>query len=185
MGAPRQLFTTIKRLFGRTSLTQAEVDAINAALLATDIDPAHRNISSAGLALIKRSEGLKLKAYRDVAGVWTIGYGHTGPDVKAGLVITEAQADALLRLDLASAEQAAMRLAPSATQGQFDALVSFIYNLGEGRLARSTLLKRHNAGDFAGAAGEFSKWVYADGRKYPGLVNRRAEEAALYLGRAA
>lgn len=146
-----------------------------------------RFLSDAGLDHIKRSEGLRIKAYPDPASggdPWTIGYGSTGPDVKPGLVITEAQAEERLRRDVVRFEDAVRRLAPSTTQGQFDALVSFAFNLGAGNLEKSTLLRKHNAGDFAGAADEFGKWTLAAGKQMPGLVRRRADEAAIYRGKA-
>lgn len=141
-----------------------------------------RRISDQGLAAIKQHEGLVLTAYPDPATggePWTIGYGHTG-GVRRGDRITEAQADAFLRSDIARFEAAVNRLAPTTTQGQFDALVSFAFNLGEKALADSTLLRLHNAGDHAGAKAQFGRWVNAAGKQMPGLVRRRAAEAALY-----
>jgi lysozyme len=137
--------------------------------------------SSAGLALTKSFEGLRLTAYQDAGGVWTIGYGHTGPDVKPGQTITEAEATELLLADL----QTAVRCVNGAvrvplTQGQFDALVDFAYNAGRGNLLHSTLLRSVNAGDFAGAEAQFGLWVHAGGKVEPGLVRRRAAEAALF-----
>lgn len=139
-----------------------------------------RRISVYGLALIKQFEGCELRAYRDPVGVLTIGYGHTGPDVKPGMTITQDQADALLRKDVARFEKAVAGMAKVATDNQFDALVSFAYNLGEEALRRSTLLRKHNEGDYAGAKAEFARWVNAGGKKLNGLVKRRAEEAELY-----
>lgn len=139
-----------------------------------------KHINDAGLDLIKQFEGLELTAYRDSVGVLTIGYGHTGPDVKEGMKITEAQADALLREDVTEAEDAVSRLCPVTTDNQFSALVSFTFNLGEGNLASSTLRAKHNAGDYAGAQAEFGRWVYAGGVKLNGLVKRRDAEAELY-----
>jgi lysozyme len=139
------------------------------------------NPSPACFALIRASEGCVLKSYRDNGGVLTCGWGHTGPDVREGETITPEQAEQLLEADAAKAGAAVCRLAPKTTQGQFDALTDFVFNLGVGALAGSTLLHKHNAGDFAGAAAEFGKWVYAADRILPGLVKRRAAEAALYL----
>ena len=143
---------------------------------------ADRTISERGLSLIKEFEGLRLTAYPDPGSggePWTIGYGHT-KGVKPGQRITEAEADAFLREDVARFEAAVNRLAPATTQAQFDALVSFAFNVGEGALGGSTLLKKHNAGDHAGARREFGRWVNAAGRRMAGLVRRRAAEAALY-----
>ena len=139
-----------------------------------------RHIGPKGLALIKRSEGLRLKAYRCPADVPTIGYGSTGPHVRMGMTITEAEAEALLRKDLERFERGVVAMAGDMTPGQFSALVSFAFNLGLGALQKSTLLKKHLAGDHAGAAAEFAKWVNAGGKTLPGLVTRRADEADLY-----
>lgn len=178
------LFDAIRKIKG-SPLTQADVDAINSAL-GSPVGPTpqagQKHIGSAGLALIKEFEGLRLNAYPDPATGGepiTIGYGHTG-GVKLGTVINEAVAEQFLRADLARFEAAVSRLAPKTTQGQFDALVSFAFNLGEGNLASSTLIKKHNAGDYAGAAREFDKWSNANGKRMTGLVRRRAAESALY-----
>lgn len=138
-------------------------------------------VARAAIQLIKDGEGLRLRAYPDTGGVWTIGYGHTGADVKPGLVISMAQANDLFTVDLAEAATATHYLFPKATTNQFSALVSFVFNLGQGQVGKSTLRKLHNAGDFASAAKEFDKWVHDNGRKLPGLVKRRAAEKALYL----
>ena len=140
-------------------------------------------ISKAGLDLIKQFEGLHLKAYRCPAGVPTIGYGHTA-GVAMGQTITQQQADDYLRRDVRQFERAVSRLVSvPLTQGQFDALVSFAFNLGEGALAQSTLLRLLNAGDYAGAAAQFDRWNKAGGRVLPGLVRRRAAERALFEAR--
>jgi lysozyme len=138
-------------------------------------------ISQRGIDLIKRFEGLRLKAYLCPASVWTIGYGSTGPHVREGMAISERDAEDLLRSDLRRFEQGVAKLAPDCSQGQFDALVSFAFNLGLGALRKSTLLRKHKAGDHAGAAAEFRKWVMAGGVRLKGLVRRRAAERDLYL----
>ncbi len=138
-------------------------------------------ISQRGLELIKGFEGLRLKSYLCPANVWTIGYGSTGPHVREGMVISERDAEDLLRSDLRRFEQGVAKFAPDCSEGQFDALVSFAFNLGLGALARSTLIKKHKAGDHQGAAAEFRKWVMAGGVKLNGLVRRRAAERDLYL----
>ncbi len=138
-------------------------------------------ISQRGLELIKGFEGLRLKSYLCPANVWTIGYGSTGLHVREGMVISERDAEDLLRTDLRRFEQGVAKLAPHCSPGQFDALVSFAFNLGLGALARSTLLRKHKAGDHPGAAAEFRKWVMAGGVKLNGLVRRRAAERNLYL----
>lgn len=137
--------------------------------------------SNNGINLIKRFEGLRLEAYRDSVSIPTIGYGHTH-GVKMGDVITGAQADAFLREDLQVAELTInTNVKVKLTQGQFDALASFVFNLGLGNFVKSTLLKKLNTGDYAGAADEFGKWVNAGGKKLPGLVKRRAAEREVFL----
>lgn len=143
-------------------------------------------ISDDGMALIKRFEGLRLQAYQDSVGVWTIGYGWTRPiagrKVGAGMTIDAATAERLLVRGVAQFEQGVeRRVAVTITQGQFDALVSFAYNLGLRALENSTLLRRLNAGDRQGAADEFGRWVNAGGARLDGLVARRAAERALFL----
>lgn len=138
-------------------------------------------VSNNGINLIKRFEGLELKAYKDSVGILTIGYGHTHA-VKAGDVITGEQADAFLREDLQVAELTInTNVKVKLTQGQFDALTSFVFNLGSGNFVKSTLIRKLNAGDYAGAADEFGKWVNAGGKKLPGLVKRRAAEREVFL----
>ena len=137
-------------------------------------------LSPAGLSLIKRFEGLRTRAYLCPAGVWTIGYGSTGPHVAEGLVISEAQAEAMLRSDLVRFEEAVRRHALPATQSQYDALVSFAFNVGVDAFARSTLLRRHRSGDFASAACQFARWDKVRGRVVTGLARRRAAERTLY-----
>lgn len=137
--------------------------------------------SQAGVNLIKSFEGCRLTAYQDSAGVWTIGYGHTS-GVKKGMTITEAQAEAYLKGDLGTAENAVNgKVTYSIKQNQFDALVSFTYNVGSGNFGSSTLLKKLNQGDITGAANEFDKWNKAGGQVLEGLVRRRAAEKAMFL----
>ena len=139
-----------------------------------------RRISQRGLELIKSFEGLRLTAYLCPAGVPTVGYGSTGPHVRLSMKITEAEAEKLLREDLDRFERAISRLAPNATQGQHDAMVSLAFNVGAAAIEKSTLLRKHNAGDYAVAAAEFAKWNKAGGRELTGLTRRRAAEAELY-----
>lgn len=143
--------------------------------------------SPKGIALIKSAEGLRLKAYPDpgTGGLpWTIGYGST-LGVTRTMVITAEQAEQMLAVDLARFERAVERLVEvPINQGQFDALVSFAYNVGEGNFAKSTLLRKLNAGDNQGAAEQFGRWVNAAGKVLQGLVKRRAAERALFLGAA-
>lgn len=137
--------------------------------------------NQAGLNLIKEFEGLCLHAYQDVVGVWTIGYGHTGPEVKEGLAITEHDAEQLLRGDLLRFESGvAAAVDVPLNENQFSALVSFSYNLGLGSLQKSTLLSQLNEGNHEGAAEQFPLWDKAGGRSLPGLHKRRLAEKALF-----
>ncbi|MBR8502031.1 lysozyme [Enterobacter asburiae] len=142
--------------------------------------------SDKGIALIKQFEGCKLTAYQDSVGVWTIGYGWTQPvdgkPIRAGMTIKQETAERLLKTGLVSYEIDVSRLVKvSLTQGQFDALVSFTYNLGARSLSTSTLLRKLNAGDYAGAADEFLRWNKAGGKVLNGLTRRREAELALFL----
>ncbi|HAS0881964.1 TPA: lysozyme [Enterobacter roggenkampii] len=142
--------------------------------------------SDKGIALIKQFEGCKLTAYQDSVGVWTIGYGWTqhvdGKPIRAGMTIKQETAERLLKTGLVSYESDVSRLVKvGLTQGQFDALVSFTYNLGARSLSTSTLLRKLNAGDYAGAADEFLHWNKAGGKVLNGLTRRREAERALFL----
>lgn len=131
------------------------------------------------LDLIRRFEGLRLRAYLCPAGVPTIGYGATGPGVRIGITWTQEQADTRLAMDASVFTAAAAKLCPGQRDGNLAALADFAYNLGATRLAGSTLRRKINAGDIAGARVEFMKWVRGGGRVLPGLVLRRSAEAAL------
>ena len=133
-----------------------------------------------GIALIKEFEGCKFTAYADGAGVWTLGHGHTG-GVKDGDTCDQAQADAWLVADVATAERCVSQACAVLTQNQFDALVSFTYNLGCGNLRASTLLKLVNAGSTELAADEFPKWNLVAGKPSDGLTRRRNAERELFL----
>ena len=138
-------------------------------------------ISQTGIDLIKSFEGCSLKAYRCPANVLTIGYGHTG-GVKEGQVITQQEAERLLRVDLGSYEAAVNKYVKTViNQNQFDALVSFAYNCGCGALQKSTLLKLLNKGDYRSAADQFYLWNKGGGQVLKGLVRRRAAEKELFL----
>lgn len=149
-------------------------------------DPATRQINPAGLELVQHFEGLFLKAYKDPVGIYTIGWGHTGlthkdGTVYAGRVITRAEAEALLARDLAIfGKRVSEAVKVPLNDNQFAALVSFDFNTGG--LLKSTLLKRLNAGDFAGAADEFLRWDKAGGKVLAGLTRRRKSERNLFLG---
>ena len=137
--------------------------------------------SPKGIALIKEFEGLRLKAYKCPGGVWTIGYGHTA-GVKPGMVISEAQAEEYLMADLIAFEKHLNGLGLALNQNQFDALVSFIYNVGTGNFSSSTLLRKVRANPLDNSImDEFLRWVYSKGRVLPGLQRRRLAEMKLYF----
>jgi lysozyme len=129
--------------------------------------------------LTEASEGCRLKAYQDTGGVWTIGYGHTS-GVRSGQVITFPLAVTLLKHDMQSAANFVNSHALPCTQGQFDALTDFVFNVGPGQFLSSHLLKYHKTGEHEKAAAEFPKWKYDNGKIEPGLVTRRAAERSLY-----
>jgi lysozyme len=178
----KALFDVVRAIKG-APLSQADVDAINAALAPTAPAPGKR-VSSAGIALIHSFESCKLTAYPDPGSVdgkpWTIGWGSTGPGIAKGVVWTQKQADDRFAADLGRFEKAVALMAPVTTQNQFDALVSFAYNVGLAALNDSTLLRFHKAGDYAAAKLQFGRWDKNDGKVMKGLTRRRAAEAALY-----
>lgn len=142
--------------------------------------------SPAGLDLIRRWEGCRLKAYRDSAGVWTIGYGLTSAagivQVYEGMIITQRQADDYLARALVKYEQAVEQaITRPMTQPQFDALTSLCYNIGPGALAGSSVVRRFNEGNITGAADAFLMWTKAGGKELQGLVNRRHDERRMFL----
>jgi len=141
-------------------------------------------ISDAGIELITHFEGCKLKAYPDPAtggAPYTVGYGSTR-NVHPGMVITLDEAKQRLREDLEDAEKAIERLVTAPLdQSQFDALVSLVFNIGEGNFSKSTLLKKLNAHDYLGASGEFVRWNKAAGKPMLGLTRRRAAERDHFL----
>lgn len=137
-------------------------------------------ISQKGIDLVKHFEGFRDKAYICPAGVLTIGYGHT-KNVTKGMVISEKEAEDLLKGDLEHSENVVNKLVEvEITQGMFDALVSFVFNLGEGNFGSSTLLKKLNSKDYYGASEEFQKWRLAGGKVMQGLVKRRSAERDLF-----
>lgn len=193
----KAIFDVVRQMLGR-GFRASEVSALDAAIdaaLENPQDPVpgvpSSSVSARGTALIKRFEGCARKrpdglveAYPDPgtgAAPWTIGWGATGPGIGPHTVWTQQECDDRLNRDIArhAAEVSdALADAPT-TQAQFDALVSFHYNTGA--IGRATLTRKHRAGDYAGAAREFARWNRAGGRVLPGLVRRRAAEAALYL----
>lgn len=143
--------------------------------------------SQEGIDLIKRFEGFRSRAYQDSAGVWTIGYGTTagaGVRVHPGMAINRELAEKYLRRHLRQVERAVDRLVSAPLkQHEFDALVSFIYNVGDGAFSKSTLRQKLNAGDKAGAANEFLRWNKAGGKTLDGLKRRRKAERRMFLGK--
>jgi len=142
-------------------------------------------MSYLGLEALKEHEGYRDKAYLDTGGVWTIGYGTTrvdGEPVTEGMTCTNKQAAEWLLADTVDAQTAINQsVRVFLTQNQFDALVSFVYNIGRTAFFKSTLLRLLNQGDYKGAANQFQRWHKDNGRVIPGLVSRRAVEAALFL----
>jgi lysozyme len=129
-----------------------------------------------GAALTEQFEGCSLTAYPDVKGVWTIGYGHTG-GVQPGQTCTQEEADAWLQIDIQTAVRAVQTLVKvPLTQDEFNALCDFVFNVGSGNFAASTMLSRLNLGDYAGAAAQFERWDLAGGAVVQGLLNRRIAE---------
>ena len=186
----KPLFDIVRNLLGR-GLRQSEVDTLDKAIdTMTGVAGGTREVSSAGIRLIQQFEGCArvrgdgmVEAYPDPGSggdPWTIGWGATGPGIGPGTVWTREECDQRLAADIERHARHVVQAIGDAptSQAQFDALVSFHYNTGA--IARSTLLKRHLAGDHAGAAKEFHRWVYAAGRVLKGLIRRRRAEAALY-----
>ena len=138
--------------------------------------------SKQGLALTENFESCRLIAYQDIKGIWTIGWGHTGPEVVEGLVWTQDQADSQLVMDLQRAESIVDTcVTVELTQGQYDALVDFAFNLGCNAERGSTLLRLVNENDMADAANEFAKWDHASGQVVAGLLRRRLAEKQEFL----
>jgi len=156
--------------------------------LARRADPLVRPVKKAlqpsklkNIEIIKAWEGLRLSAYQDTGGVWTIGYGDTH-DVKPGMVITKQEAERRLYEDIKWVEGVLnSTVKVPITQKQYDALGSFVYNIGGTQFRNSTLLRKLNAYDYVGAANEFPKWKYDNGKVIRGLINRRRHEQELFI----
>jgi len=137
-------------------------------------------ISAEGLALIKKFEGCELTAYQCSAGVWTIGYGHT-KSVTEGMEITNDIANEMLEAEVCEYENYInQHVSVPLKQNQFDAMVSWVYNLGPANLISSTLLKVLNAGDYDGVPAQIKRWNKAGGQTLDGLIRRREAEALLF-----
>lgn len=165
-------------------LTQTQVDKLNAVV--DDLQPSGTKTSQIGIDLISSFEGIRLNAYDDGVGVWTIGIGTTtypnGVKVKKGDKCTLDQAKEYFAHDLKRFESSVNNLVKvPLTQNQFDALVSLVYNIGQTAFSNSTLLKKLNAKDYQGAADQFPRWNKAKGKVLNGLTRRRAAERALFL----
>ena len=140
--------------------------------------------SPEGRAYIERKEGLRLHAYQDIAGIWTIGYGHTGPEVVPGLVWTKEQCDGALTRRLSDEFEPAVNTVCGdvpTTQGQFDAMVSLAYNIGTHGFSRSEVARLHRQHEYDKAGDAFEHWDHVNGRVNEALHNRRVEEAQTYL----
>lgn len=139
-------------------------------------------LNQEGIDLIKQFEGLELEAYICPAGKATLGYGSTGPDIKLGMKWTKEQAEERLKNDLGTFSKGVRNLIKVVlNENQFSAVVALAYNIGLGNFKSSTLLKKLNASDFAGAAAEFERWNKGGGKVLKGLVKRREAEKALFL----
>jgi len=187
----KPIFDEVRLLLGR-GFDQAEVVRLDAAIDRALGTASHtRQLGDAGRTLIRKWEGCarrradgRFEAYPDPGSAngepWTIGWGSTGPDIRKGVIWTQAECDARFDREIVRyVEEVAAALgdAPT-TRDQFDALVSFHYNTGA--IGRATLTRLHKAGRFAEAQAEFGQWIYNDGRAMDGLRNRRNDEAALY-----
>lgn len=193
----REIFQCVKVLRNGQSFTLAEVQLLDAAIdrAVAEIKPqfglppapAGRQVGPRGIALMHEFEGCILDAYPDPGSKdgnpWTIGRGSTGPGIGKGVRWTQQQADERFAADLTRfAAKVDEAIGDSYTdQSMFDALCSLAYNIGVDALKKSTVLRKHKAGDHAGAAAAFGMWVKNDGKVMKGLVRRRAAEAALYL----
>jgi lysozyme len=139
-------------------------------------------LGAKGTALIQSFEQFRAAAYKDQGGIWTAGWGHTGPDIVEGTTCTPYQASIWFDRDTAEAARAVLRTVDvPMTQNQFDALVSFTYNVGAGSEAHSTLIQVLNAGNYMMAAEQFLKWNHVNGQVSAGLTRRREAERALFL----
>ncbi len=142
----------------------------------------HRVTSNKGIELIKYFEGFKAEPYVCAGGYMTIGYGHKLLPSDRVKTLTEPRAEILLRKDLVRFERAVIKyITQPLSPDQFDALISFTYNLGAAALQRSSLRQKINYGEFEDAAKEFNKWVYAGGKRLSGLVRRRKIESQLFM----
>lgn len=142
------------------------------------------SISATGLSFIQGAEGLSYGVYLDPVGLPTVCYGHYDQRLKVGTRFSDTECLVFLKEDLSAAEKAVKELVTvPLTQGQYDALVSFVYNVGTDAFRRSALRRKLNEGKYEEAAEEFPKWIYAKGKKLKGLINRRQNERRLFEGK--
>lgn len=174
------IFAAVRAVKGR--IDPDDVAILDAALDRIGIAPddGRRRINQRGIDLIKSFEGLRLEAYTDVVGIWTIGYGSTGEHVVPGMKITSAQAEELLRVDLSRFEACVEKAVPGLSDNRFAACVSLAFNIGCRAFEGSSVCRLARAGDHGAAQRSFALWNKAGGRVLAGLVRRRAAEAALY-----
>ncbi len=138
-------------------------------------------LNNGGITFIKNFESCRLSSYKDSKGVWTVGWGHTGKDVDSSTTFTQMQADIAFVNDASKAVNAVNNLVKQIiSQNEFNALVSFVYNVGEGNFKSSTLLKELNNGNYVAAANEFPKWNHSGGIVVNGLTKRRLAEKSLF-----
>lgn len=187
----RPIFQAVRQLRKGQGFTLDEVRLLDAAIdaalaVAAPVAASGRSVSQKGIDFIHSFESCKLQAYPDPGSrdgnPWTIGWGSTGPDIKRGTVWTQGQADERFARDLAafaSKVDALLGDCPT-TRHQFDALVSLAYNIGINALRGSTVLRKHKAGDYPGAAAAFVMWNKNDGKVMRGLTRRRLAESDLY-----
>ncbi|RZG78363.1 lysozyme [Acinetobacter sp. WCHAc060033] len=192
-----QAYSWLRAMSGG-KLTQSQVDAGDAIIASNGLpvfakligftlsDSAQRDISELGFQIIREFEGLRLEAYKDTGGVWTIGYGTikypNGERVKQGDVCTKGQAELWLINDSKWVDACLDKYVKTKiNQNQFDALASFVYNIGESAFTKSTMLNLINQSKLNDAANQFDRWIYDNGKVVEGLKNRRAKEKQLFL----
>lgn len=183
MSTRRDFFNDARKYLPKRGFTNSEVQALDALADSFGLPREGDGALVPALQLIKQFEGCRLEAYPDPGtggDPWTIGWGSTGPGIVKGVRWTQEQADTRLASDVAKFMAAVVKAAPTATDNQRGAMTSLAYNIGEKAFRDSTLLRLHNAGDYAGAAAQFARWNKAGGKVMAGLTRRRAAEAEVY-----
>ena len=175
-----QIDSALRGLFGLPDRPDNQMPYIGWMTPVQKIDQGKMKTSNTGIRLIKQFEGFRKDAYLCPAKVWTIGYGHTG-NVLPSHTVSELQAENLLKQDLQRFEKAVNELVKvPISQGEFDALVSFSFNVGTNAFKNSTLLKLLNQGKYREAGAQFGRWTLANGSRLPGLIRRREQEQRLF-----